>query len=199
MKSRIYTVGHSRHEINYFIELLKVWSVNCVVDVRSIAASRFNPQFNKKALEASLKQQGITYLHMADEFGARQTSPEILTGGQVDFNKVRKAAKFQNGIHRLKDGVKKGFTITLMCAEADPLECHRFSMITPALKENDFEIIHILKDKTVVPNHALEEQLMTRYKKTFLTSGLFVTTYEERLKAAYDLHGKESAWSVEKP
>jgi uncharacterized protein (DUF488 family) len=199
MALKVYTIGHSKHEIGYFLSLLEAWSINCVVDVRSVAASRFNPQYNKNTLAASLKEKGITYLHMPDEFGARQTSPELLTDGKVDFQKVRKSKNFQTGIERLKKGVKKGFTIALMCAEADPLQCHRFSMISIGLKTNKFEIFHILKDKTIVPNHALEEQLLNKYKKKFLTSSLFpvATSFEERLTAAYTLHNKEIGYSFE--
>jgi uncharacterized protein (DUF488 family) len=189
MKDKIYTVGHSKYEIGYFIDLLKTWSINCVVDVRSIAASRFNPQYNKGKLTASLKDAGITYLHMPDEFGARQTSPEVLTERKVDFQKVRKSAKFKSGVERLKDGIKKGFTIALMCAEADPLECHRFSMISVDLKQQGFDIIHILKDARTITNSELEQELLAKHKKKILTSNLFssVTTLEERLAAAYHL------------
>lgn len=198
MKFKIYTVGHSNHEAGFFIELLKAWGVDCVVDVRSVAASRFSPQFNKKALADSLKEKGIAYLHMPEEFGARQTSPEVLTEGKVDFQKIRKTQKFEAGVERLKDGLKKGYTIALMCAEADPLACHRFSMISVDLKEKGFEVIHILKDKTTITNQDLEQELLRKYKKKILTSGLFdnLQTLKERLDAAYILQNKEIGYNA---
>ncbi|HMJ69235.1 MAG TPA: DUF488 domain-containing protein [Cyclobacteriaceae bacterium] len=199
MKLTIYTIGHSKHGIGYFIDLLKTWSINCVVDVRSVAASRFNPQYNKNKLSASLKEADITYLHMPDEFGARQTSPELLTNGKVDFQKMRKSSKFRAGVDRLKDGVKKGYTIALMCAEADPLECHRFSMVSADLKNNGFDILHILKDARTISNSELEQELLKKYKKKILTSNLFasVATLEERLAAAYQLQNQDIAFSSE--
>lgn len=189
----MYTVGHSKHEIQYFLGLLEAHGVDCVVDVRSIAASRFNPQFNKEKLAASLKVKGIAYLHMPEEFGARRTAPEELTKGQVDFLKVQKSSKFKAGVERLKDGAKKGYTIALMCAEADPMECHRFSMVSVALKENGFEVVHILKDKKTLAHHELEQELLKKYKKKILTSGLFdsAQTINERLQAAYTLQNQE--------
>jgi uncharacterized protein (DUF488 family) len=197
MKLKIYTVGHSKHEIGYFIDLLKTHGVNCVVDVRSVAASRFNPQYNKNKLAVSLKDAGITYLHMPDEFGARQTAPDVLTNGQVDFQKVRKSRKFRSGVERLKEGIKKGYQIALMCAEADPLECHRFSMISVDLKSNGFDITHILKDAATIKNADLEQELLKKYKKKILTSGLFssVTTLDERLTAAYQLTNRDIGYS----
>jgi uncharacterized protein (DUF488 family) len=195
---KIYTVGHSTHEIGYFINLLKTHGVNCVVDVRTLAASRFNPQYNKNRLSASLKDNGITYIHMPEEFGARHTDPLLLTNGRVDFDKVRRSAAFNRGVERLRHGMNKGFVIALMCAEADPLECHRFSMISAALKD-EFEILHILKDNSVVTNLELEQELLKKFKKKLLTSDLFQSahTYEERVRAALKLQNDEIGYSAD--
>jgi uncharacterized protein (DUF488 family) len=194
---KIYTIGHSTHEINYFIDLLKTHGINCVVDVRTLAASRFNPQYNKANLSVSLKDNGITYIHMPEEFGARHADPALQTNGRVDFDKVRKSEVFNKGVERLKHGVNKGFTIALMCAEADPLECHRFSLISVALK-SEFEIYHILKDNSVITNLDLEQELLRKYKKKLLTSDLFQSahTYEERVRAAYKLQNDEIGWAA---
>lgn len=188
----IYTIGHSNHEIGFFLDLLRAHSINCVVDVRTLAASRFNPQYNKSSLSASLRDEGITYIHMPEEFGARHAAPELLTNGRVNFEKVRRSIGFKKGIDRLRHGVSKGFRIALMCAEADPLECHRFGMISVALKE-EFEVYHILKDKSIIANHDLEQELLKKYKKKLLTSDLFQSahTYQERLSAAYHLQNLE--------
>src|SRR5881227_321241 len=131
----IYTIGHSSHQIDYFLELLKIFSINCVIDVRSIAASSYNPQFNKEPLSNFLKNNQIAYLHFAEEFGARHTDPDLLDEeGKVDFEKVRMAWLFKSGVERLWKGVEKGFIIALMCSEAEPFDCHRFSMISIALR-----------------------------------------------------------------
>lgn len=199
MTTKVYTIGHSTHGINYFIDLLKTHGINCVVDVRTLAASRFNPQYNKNKLSATLKEQGITYIHMPEEFGARHTDPSLLTNGRVDFDKVRKSTSFNKGIERLRHGLNKGFSIALMCAEADPLECHRFSLISFALRD-EFEVYHILKDKSVITNLELEQELLKKYKKQLLTSDMFQSahTYEERVRAAYKLQGEEIGYSVNK-
>jgi uncharacterized protein (DUF488 family) len=193
---RLYTIGHSTHEINYFIDLLDTYNINCVVDVRTLAASRFNPQYNKSALSVSLKDHKITYIHMPQEFGARHTDPALLTNGRVDFDKVRKSESFRKGVERVRHGVNKGFAIALMCAEAEPLECHRFSLISVALRD-EFEIVHILKDKSSITQLDLEGELLKKYKKKMLTSDLFQSahTYDERLKAAYKLQNDEIGFS----
>jgi uncharacterized protein (DUF488 family) len=173
MKPLIYTVGHSIHKAEYFLELLQSAGVNSVIDVRSIAASRFNPQFIKSNLSAILEANGIRYFHLHEEFGARQKKLELLDEiGRVDFDKVRASKAFKSGVKFLKEETDRGFTPALMCAEADPLECHRFSMICVALR-NDFHIMHILKDKTVMENAELEKLMLKKFKKKLPAPTLF--------------------------
>jgi uncharacterized protein (DUF488 family) len=195
-KPVIYTVGHSTHPIEYFIGLLKLHSVNCIVDVRSLAASRFNPQYNKKPLNDSLEQHGIKYFHFAESFGARQTDPELLNEkGQVDFKKMRASDKFEKGVMRLRELAQQDYIISLMCSESEPLNCHRFAMVSPALK--DFEIKHILKDSRILTQQQLEKTLLESYSKKIARPDMFNTkrTAQEKLNDAYDLCNKKIAYS----
>lgn len=197
-KPVIYTVGHSTHTLEFFIDLLKTFSINCLVDVRSIAASAYNPQFNKESLSHFTKAIGITYLHFAKEFGARHTDPDLLDNdGKVDFELVRKSRSFRQGVERLWQGLEKGYVIALMCAESDPLDCHRFSMISMALEKNGFEVKHILKDKTIKTNAQLENQLLKKYEKRIPQPDMFRpnVTLEDQLRVAYRLRNKEIAYS----
>jgi uncharacterized protein (DUF488 family) len=188
MKPVIYTVGHSVHKADYFLELLRAHKVNSIIDVRSIAASRFNPQFIKSRLSAFLEANGIRYFHLHEEFGARQKKLELLDEiGRVDFEKMRASNEFRSGIQFLKGEIALGFIPALMCAEADPLECHRFSMISVALK-NDFRVRHILKDKSVVENEDLEKALLKKFRKKLTASSLFEETNgNEQLEIAFRL------------
>lgn len=197
-KPVICTVGHSNHKIDYFLELLKTYSINCLIDVRSVAASSYNPQYNKEPLSNFLKNNGINYLHFAEEFGARHTDPDLLDEeGKVDFEKVRKSWLFKNGVERLWLGLDKGFTIALMCSEGEPFDCHRFSMISIALERDGFEVKHILKDKTLKSNAELEKQLLRKYDKKIPKPDIFQTNVstDDQLKAAYRLRNKEIAYS----
>ncbi len=194
----IYTVGHSTHELTYFLKLIQMHQVNCLVDVRSVAASSYNPQFNKDTLSVFLKDNGITYLHFSREFGARQTAKELLDNtGQLDFEKVHHASHFKQGIERLKQGVAKGYTIALMCAESEPLDCHRFGMVSTALVRDDIDVLHIMKDGSVKTHHELEKELIKKYEKKLPQPDIFTTniTPEEQLKVAYKLQNKDIAYS----
>lgn len=197
-KPVIYTVGHSTHPIDYFLELLKEYSINCLVDVRSLAASTYNPQYNKEPLSNFLKNNGVTYLHFAEEFGARHTDPDLLDDeGKVDFDKVRKTWLFKQGVERLWLGLDKGNVIALMCSESEPLDCHRFSMVSVALQKDGFEVKHILKDKSIKSNQELEKQLLKKYDKKLPRPDIFqpdITT-NDQLKCAYRLKNKEIGFS----
>lgn len=194
----IYTIGHSNHTADHFLELLTAFNISCLIDVRSTAASAYNPQFNKEPLSNFLKHNSIAYLHFADEFGARHTSADLLDeDGKVDFEKVRSSAPFQKGMERLEAGLQKGFTIALMCSESEPFDCHRFSMISLALVRNGFEVKHILKDKTLQSNEDLERQLLKKYDAKLPKPDMFnpSVTREEQLAAAYKLRNKDIAFS----
>lgn len=102
MKEVVYTIGHSTHHQDHFLDLLKDHAVNCLIDVRSVAASRFNPQYNKRRLSGFLKEHRIIYMHFPEEFGARHTDPLLLDkNGRVDFEKIRRSNKFIDGMKRL--------------------------------------------------------------------------------------------------
>lgn len=194
----IYTIGHSTHQLDYFLELLKIVDINCIVDVRSLPASTYNPQYNQDSFNKFLKNNNITYLHFADEFGARQTDYDLLDNdGKLDFEKVRKTRSFNYGIERIWQGVNQGFRIALMCSESEPLDCHRFSMVSVGLEKDGFDVLHILKDKSVKANLDLEKELLKQFEKKIPQINLFEPdiTVEQQLKEAFRLKNKEIGFS----
>lgn len=197
-KKVIYTIGHSSHPAEFFLELLQTHGVDCIVDVRSTPASQYNPQYNKPVLANFLKFNNIMYLHFGKEFGARHTNSALHSDdGKVNFEKVQATEAFREGVRRLEEGVEKGFFPALMCAEADPLDCHRFSMISGYLEERGFEVRHILKDNVWVAHEELEQELLKRYAKKLPQPTIFEPniTREDQIRAAYRLHNQQVGWS----
>jgi uncharacterized protein (DUF488 family) len=196
----VYTVGHSNHKIDYLRELLEAYKINCVIDVRSVPASSYNPQFNKETLNSYLKCHKINYLHFGEEFGARHTEKELLDDfGKVDFDKVRKSEKFLLGVERLRTGLLKGFTVSLICSESEPFDCHRFSLISYYLVRNGFIVRHILKDKSLIDNSELELRLLKKYDKVIPKPTLFdnkVLSPIEQLNMAYRFRNMEVAYDT---
>jgi uncharacterized protein (DUF488 family) len=194
----IYTVGHSTHQLDFFLELVKTVEINCIVDVRSVPASAYSPQYNQDPLKKFLKNNHITYLHFAEEFGARQTDYELLDNdGKLDFEKVRKTRLFNHGLERIRQGVNQNFRIALMCSESEPLDCHRFSMVSVGLEKDGFDVQHILKDKSIKTNLELEKELLKKYEKKIPQSNLFEPSIsiEVQLKEAFRLKNKEIGFS----
>ena len=143
--SQLFTIGHSNQSQEEFLAMLRRHGVNCVVDVRSVPASKYTPQFNMEQLRGFLKHNDVQYLHFGNEFGARRTDC-INEDGQVDFEEAVKTTAFLSGVERIKNGIEKGYHIALMCSEANPLECHRFSLVAHYFHENGWDVQHILKD-----------------------------------------------------
>lgn len=196
----VFTVGHSTHEVEYFINLLNKHGINCLIDVRSAPYSRIAPQFNKEPLNSSLKGNNILYTHFEKEFGARHTKPSLLDeNGSVDFDKVRESPEFKQGVERLKKALALGYNVAIMCSEANPFDCHRFSMISYQLVKEDLQVLHILPDGALIDNKELENRLLEKYYKKLPQTTLFETvTREMQLEVAYRLRGKDIAFSASK-
>jgi uncharacterized protein (DUF488 family) len=185
-----------------FLSLLQHHNINCIVDVRSVPASKYAPQFNEESLRYFLKSNDIQYLPFGDEFGARRTDC-IDDNGQVNFEMAVTTPLFNQGAERLRKGLEKGFNIALMCSEADPLECHRFSLVSRYFYNQGIEVFHILKDAMLASQSEVEKRMVNEFlhsRKYHLaeTDDLFGTyTAEDQLADAYRLKNKEIGYKTE--
>ncbi len=143
--STVYTIGHSKQTLAEFVALLKKHGVTALADVRSTPYSRFNPQFNKDALERDLKPHGIKYVFLGRELGARSDDPVCYSGGRVQYGRLAQTALFRSGIERVERGAAE-HRIALMCAEKEPLDCHRTLLVSRALDADGVAVSHILAD-----------------------------------------------------
>ena len=199
---KLYSIGHSSQTQEEFLALLMQHGINCIVDVRSVPASKYTPQFNQETLKWFLKSHDIQYLHFGDEFGARRTDC-LDEHGQVNFERAVKTPNFQQGVIRLMTGLKKGYRIALMCSEADPLECHRFSMVSRYFYDQGVDVQHIMKDGILASHASLEKEMINQYlhsRKYHLPEiDLLFGSYseEEQRKDAYRLKNKEIGYKPE--
>jgi hypothetical protein len=189
--------GHERG-IEYTKLQSTVKMVANIVDVRSVPVSAYNPQYNQEALKKFLENNGVTYLHFGEEFGARQTDTDLLDDdGKLDFEKVRKTRLFRRGVERIWQGVEKGFRIALMCSESEPLECHRFAMVSVGLESEGLDVRHILKDRSIKTNLELKQELLKKYDRKIPKSNLFEPdiSVETQIKEALRLKNREIGFS----
>ena len=183
----IYTIGHSNHPIDELLALLVQRGIELVADVRSHPASRFNPQFNREALRASLATAGVDYDFLGRELGARSTDDSVYVDGKVDYERLASTAPFQAGIARLS-GAAATRRVALMCAEKDPIDCHRAILVCPTLAARGFSPQHIHADGRLESDAELGERLLA---KLGLTGGDLFRDRAALLAEAYRRRGRD--------
>jgi hypothetical protein len=197
---RLFSIGHSSHDLAGFLGLLRRAGVTALADVRSMPFSQRWPQFNRPALEHALRSADIAYVFLGDRLGGRPRQPSLYDAtGRVDYERVRTTPLFRQGLDDLLGGLES-YAITMMCSEADPLDCHRGLMITPALRERGVAPLHLRRDGTAETTPEMEERLLaeTRVGRG-VVDGLFAAqlTEEERrqlLAEAYRIMARRKAY-----
>lgn len=187
---RILTIGHSTHPMDRFLGLLSGAGATAVADVRSSPYSRFSPQFSKDALKSALTAAGIAYTFLGKELGARSSDPRHYRHGRVQYALLAKSELFAEGIRRVCEGAKR-YSIVLMCAEKDPIECHRALLVSRNLSEGGTPISHIHADGTLESQVQLEDRLLHLWK---LPSGDMFKARGEFVAEAYALQGERVAY-----
>lgn len=155
----VFTIGHSTHSSEALVSLLRMHNVEAIADVRSSPFSRFNPQFNRQNWEHFLKQNNIRYVFLGRELGARSEDPSCYERGRVRYARLAQTSDFQTGLARIIEGAGR-YRIALMCAEKEPLDCHRTLLVARALHERDVEVLHIHADGYLETHRAAMDRLL---------------------------------------
>lgn len=172
----VFTIGHSNLELEEFLSLLSRHGVQMVCDVRSRPASFRFPQFNRDAFEANVRNAGYKYEFLGESLGGRPEDSRVYqSNGVVDYFIRRKARDFTDGVDRVVE-ISRTQSIAVMCAEEDPLHCHRFLMICPELLERGVMPVHIRRGGVLESQREAEDRLLALNDLTAFTSdSLFVT------------------------
>lgn len=189
-KTRLYSIGHSTHSIGHFLNLLKQHNIKAIADVRSVPYSRHNPQFSREGLVRTLKGHGIGYFFLGKELGARRNEPECYQNHKVNYDQVAQAPAFRGGLHRLVN-ISLKMNVAMLCAEKDPLTCHRTILIARHIKDLIGVVLHILGDGNIETNEQAEERLLKEH--TLQNSDLF-TPREQLIAEAYQKRAVEIAY-----
>jgi uncharacterized protein (DUF488 family) len=140
---KIYTIGHSNHSLETFLNLLRDLRIDVVVDIRSKPSSQVVPHFNRKPLENSLKMNGFKYLYFGQELGGKPNSKEFYdANGHVLYSLIAKSKPFIQAIERLLKGIHK-YRVVVLCGEENPLNCHRRLLVGKVLRNYDVTLQHI--------------------------------------------------------
>ena len=180
----IFTVGHSNHPIDYFVGLLKRHGITALADVRSTPYSRRHPQFRREALAESLKEAGIAYVFLGEELGGKRAE------GLIEA--ARKPA-FRSGLERLREGAQR-YRVAFMCAEREPLDCHRTMLVSRHLRAPDVTIRHVLADGRIEEHDSVERRLVAAEKTEPPPLMADEAAWRGAVERAYDARSR--AWTA---
>lgn len=193
MSSMLYSIGHSNHEITAFVELLRQHGITAIGDVRSHPYSRYVPQYSREPLKTALVNGGIAYVFLGKELGARSNNPACYRQGKVQYDLLAQEAFFAEGVKRVIQGMER-YVIALMCAEKDPLYCHRALLVARKLFEVGVPVSHIHADGSLETHQAMESRLLALCK---LPEGDIFKGREEFVAEAYAIQGERIAYQDE--
>ena len=208
----LFTVGHSNLDCLPFVQLLKDRSVDLLIDVRSQPRSGRFPQFSQPGFDKMIEDAGLRYLFLGEELGGRPDDEDayrqdgLVVGRQVDYRERRKSYAFRTGIERVLEELQRA-SCALLCAEEDPLECHRFLMICPELVRMGIRPLHIRKgsetesqseslSKTESQEDAENRLLAAHGFGGVAADTLFPQSRTEALEEAYDLQAGKFAFRL---
>lgn len=186
----LYTIGHSNHPIDFFIDLLQKHSITAIGDVRSHPYSRYVPQYSRDSLKEALTNAGITYVFLGKELGARSNNPACYLQGKVQYHLLAQEPLFTEGINRVKQGIER-YRIALMCSEKDPIDCHRSVLVARYLFKMDIPVQHIHANGRLESHQELESRLLAICN---LPEGDMFKTRDEFIFEAYTIQGKRIAY-----
>ena len=189
----LWTIGHSNHSIEAFLGLLRGAGVTALADVRSAPYSRRLPQFGREALKRALTEAGIAYVFLGDKLGARPADPACYRDGVADYALIAATAAFAEGIDRLLAGAAR-HRICLMCAEKEPLDCHRTILVARALRARGAAIRHILADGGIEAAEATDRRLL---RSTGQETGDLFAPAADPVELAYASRGQAIAFRGE--
>jgi len=197
----LFTIGHSNLSIEAFVLLLRQHGITAVADVRSHPFSRYLPHFNQSEIKASLSAVGIQYVFLGKELGAR---PEDLScydvSGKALYQRIAATPLFSEGIQRIlslaKDRGAANYKISLMCAEKDPITCHRTILVCHKLKDFNLQINHILSDGNLESHQDLEARLLSKFNTC---AESFDGVYPERSRRAQDKLRRSKGKKTDEP
>ena len=170
--SIVLTIGHSNHPLEVFLGLLARHRVTALADVRSAPYSRFNFHFNREPFAATLDTRGIRYVYLGRELGGRSDDRSCYENGRIRYDRLARTDRFREGLDRVMHGVTR-HRIALMCAEKEPLDCHRTLLVGRALDSRGVKVEHILADGELEPHAETMDRLLAGFDRRQTEGDMF--------------------------
>lgn len=183
MSDTFYTLGHSTHSLDNFIQLLNRNDITAIADVRSNPYSNYTPQFNMEKIQKELLGKNFRYVFLGDELGGKLHPHTSSITPSDYYENLTTNDKFISGIERLFKGVDR-YKIAIMCTEKDPLMCHRFVLISRFLESRNVTIMHIFDDGNLENQ---KDTVMRMLKEHNLANSDLFLNKDDLIHKAYQL------------
>ena len=156
---QIYTIGHSNHMQEEFLDLLAKAKIEVLVDVRSNPDSRWAPFANKENLEGILKAAQIRYIYSGNVLGGHPAAQDCYNPdtGEVDYKAIQGKEYYKSGIKQILDLLKSS-SVCIMCAEENPTSCHRNCLVAESLRQEGVSVFHIRGDGRIQTDEELRKE-----------------------------------------
>jgi hypothetical protein len=188
-KPVIFTIGYTVGTQAQYFDFLATHHITGICDVRSVPYSRHRPEFSRDAIGQEAACRNIAYIFMGKALGGRPAEADKYVNGRISFRRIARSAGFQQGLERLRRGLGQGYRLVLMCAEKDPINCHRAILICRHLRSADLDLQHIMAGGALENHRDTEHRLMHIHG---IQPELFATE-AQLIERAYDLQEEKIA------
>lgn len=154
----LFTIGHSNHTLETFLGLLRQHGIETLVDTRSRPRSQYVPHFNVEELKPAVEAAGIRFVFLGEKLGGRPDADAFYDAdGHVLYGRVAEAPFFLEALTRVEKGAKRQ-RVALLCAEENPLGCHRHRLVGRVLRNHGLNVLHIRGDGRLQTSEALDAE-----------------------------------------
>jgi len=159
----VFTAGFSNMSAERFLNNLRTYDIQTLVDVRSRPFARHTPHFNKDQIEALATRAGLRYVYLGRELGGMPDDPNLYDQqGYVLYNRIAAQPSFEKGIRQVMADLRQGSRLALTCAEDDPRHCHRRLLLGRVLRERGVGVAHILATGSLISESELLDEERAR-------------------------------------
>ena len=195
----IYTIGYVGYDIDAFINVLLSYQIRILIDVRSNPYSLYKSDFSKGVINLKLKEANIQYLYLGQKLGGKPKNKTLYIDNIIDYTLLEQTKEYKSGINEIVRYEFANLNICLMCAEKDPVDCHRSILIGKSISNLGLDILHIFKDAPLLSQRNIENILMNKYYPNYVQVSLFdeENNYDSLLLNAYIMQNRKIGAKLE--
>jgi uncharacterized protein (DUF488 family) len=151
----VYTLGFSTREWDETVEILRSYSIERLIDIRTLPGSKRTPQFNLEHMKVAFPKAGIDYVHMKELGGLRKPRKDSINLGWRNdsfrgYADYMQTPEFDSAVLRLEQFIR-GKTSVFACTEAVFWRCHR-QLVADVLVSRGLRVGHIFSATKVEPH-----------------------------------------------